>query len=240
MKKYLLFFLLLITAGATAQRSFRFGVSFGTIANSSEFVSGMEQANALFDHTDHGSGYIAFMFEKDLCDRFSLETGLSFTELGFTYSMAKDYSLRKPLDRRNILALGNCIGQVPLFLNYKTKLNCSNNRWFLGAGPQLMYSTENFDKTSSAEINEEGVTTTSDLSQHYTMNSFAAVSLAGQFGIEHVYKKGSRLRWTFLCNHGFSELGFSEVNYVVNGTSYTHNFSNSGSYAGFNVSWFFK
>jgi hypothetical protein len=240
MKNVIAALLLLISTSLFAQKTYHFGISFGTVGNSSSFASGMEEANALFDQADHGAGLISFTFEKDICERFSVETGLSFTELGFTYSLRKNYSLKRPSEKGEQLMAGNCIGQLPLFFNYRTKLNCSNNRWIIGIGPQLMYATESFDKSSSTELTREGVKTGEELSQHSVMASFAAVSLAGHAGIEHVFKKGSKLRWSVIINHGFSELGYSTVNYTVNNTAYTHTFSNSGSYAGCAVSWFFR
>lgn len=231
---------LLTSLSLSAQRTFHYGISLGVVSNSSKFASGMEEANAIFNHSDHGAGVISFNFEKDIDERFSVQAALSFTELGYTYSLEKNYSLKRPFEKYTEVAPGNCIGQIPVFINYRTKLNCRNNRWFIGAGPQLMYSGDDYENTTESAASTEGSTSMDKLTARSTMNSFATISLAGQAGIEHLFEKGYRLRWAFIVNHGFSELGYSDVEYSVKGTTYTHTFTNSGRYAGFYVSWYFR
>lgn len=200
----------------------------------------MEEADAVFNHNEHGAGLIAFTLSRELGQHFSVQGAFSFTEVGFNYALSRNYSLLNPDSRYLSSSVGNCIGTVPILFNYHTKYNCNNWRWFAGIGPELVYSAENFNKVQGSDYTEEGITSGDELVQNTSMPSFATINLGFQFGIEKLYRKGGMLRFGFTGSKGFSEIGYSDVEYTVNGRFYSHSFSNDGSYAGMFVSWFFR
>lgn len=239
MKTAVSLILILFATTAFAQNKLRLGIGLGSVANKSYYVSGNETASALFTNHDLGAGLISFIANKEIGKRFSIQGSLSFTEIGFHYSLSKNYSLLNPESKFNNVKAANCIGTIPVLFNIHSNLNCRNWRWVAGIGPELLYSFEDFNATVEGSDNKEDVVNSS-MSQKAMIPAFTAFNLIWQVSREKQLKKGGLFRIGIVASHGFSELGFSTVEYNVDGSAYSHSFSTKGSYAGLNINWLFR
>jgi hypothetical protein len=243
MKKIFLI-LLLITcySAANSQSRWSIGAEMGAGANISEFSGGMSDANALFTNPVHPIGLIAVYARYKIHERWSFQTGFNFSQIGFTYMLAQDYSLLKPYEHYGILETGTCISRIPVLIVYNSKLNCRNTRLIIGAGFTLQgidnnWKSETFNEIKGEEMNNSKVT---EMSEETHALSTASGSFAWLIGAEKVFGKGSMLRFTFEGNHGFSPVATSTVRYVANDQNYEHTFTNYASFFSFGVSYFFK
>src|SRR6185295_11163497 len=125
MKKLLLLAaLFLIVTGSFAQNRWSIGLQLAAVANVSTWSGDMSDANALFTHAPYGGGQFGMYARYRLSNRWSLQAGLDGTRIGFTYALAKNYSLLDERNHYNVLATGAGITRLPLMAIYNSKLNC--------------------------------------------------------------------------------------------------------------------
>ncbi|MGZ3894835.1 MAG: outer membrane beta-barrel protein [Bacteroidia bacterium] len=236
---------LVITASASAQSGWRVGVTLGSFGNRSVYSGGDLTANALFTHQKYNSGMLGVLFRKELCSHMSIQTGINFSNLGFNYGMARDYSLTQPKSHymQNQVNIGTTT--IPATLIWTFKPNCKNVRWFVGQGFSLVAGGGSSDKSKSTEASKSeaanlGITSGGNMTQSVSASSFLTMNAHLMFGVEKIYKRGTMLSLACWFNKGFSPLATSTVTYNVNGQDYTHKFTNFDNYAGLTLSYYFK
>jgi len=236
MKKYVLLaaFTSLIFA-ASAQSRWNIGVHTGCITNISKFESGDEEANALFNNNQYHSFSLGVDFRYRISPKFSLVSGLSFTEFGFSYGMAKDYSLLEPRMNDEDITASTCITSLPAILVMNTPTNCRNNRFIFGAGFVVRGIDEQWENTNTHEVTAYEASNSKSTMMTSQTNSSSGVSPAATWliGMEKVLKKGNTLSFTFQGTQGFTTIAESTVNYTASNKNYTHTFINRGSFVSF-------
>jgi hypothetical protein len=250
MKKILLVAAIITMAQiANSQNRWSIGVMLGAGVNVSELSGGSENANALFSNAPHKTGGLGVYARYKLCDHLSLQSGYDFSEIGFTYLFAKNYSLKKgEKDHFNEMKTSTCISRMPVMMIYSSKLNCRNLRFIAGSGFALNVVDKNWKseyRTSPLEcptgMSEEQIRSYISDAKSYEAHSTTGgnASFTWLFGTEKVFKKGSMLNITLQGNFGFSPLATSTIQYNADGTSYRHTFTNKGSYCSLGFSYFF-
>lgn len=243
MKKYVLLTLVLTTLflNTNAQSNWNIGLQWSGYGNYSTYSGGMTEASALFSNNVFGSAQLGVLLRYKLSDHWNLQSGFNFSEIGFSYWLANDYSLLDPMEHFSQLRTGTCLSQVPVMAIYNSKLNCKNVRFIAGVGLAINFIDNNWVSYSSASSKEEGVLVVPDVEM--TMQASAQTTTSGSFtwmiGAEKVFKRGNMLSFTFNFNHGFADIANSTVNYSVDGKNYTHSFVNNGSWAGLGLTYYF-
>ncbi|MEP7170589.1 MAG: hypothetical protein ABI855_14560, partial [Bacteroidota bacterium] len=103
------------------QNRWSIGVMLGGGVNVSKFSGGMENANAFFSNAPHRTGQIGVYARYKICERFSLQSGYDFSEIGFTYLFAKNYSLKKnEKDHFDVMKTSTCISRMPVMMIYNS------------------------------------------------------------------------------------------------------------------------
>jgi hypothetical protein len=222
--------------------SWRLGVHLTSINNPSYYSGGSAEANALFNQRDFGSGALGVTWRYFYNEHWSLQSGLAFGSLGFEFSMAKDYSLMNKGSQYAVNRAGFGTAQIPLTVLYDFKPNCNNVRFFVGAGISVLSRTNTTEQTVNKEPNGETPVSASVLYLNQTVNSGKSTSLTGQFmfGVEKNLKHGGMLQLGLLFNKGTNDIASTTVNYNVNNTAYSHNFTNRGDYWGLTLGYYFK
>lgn len=243
MKKSLLILIISVFAvSVNAQNKWNIGIQLGATGNHSEFSSGMSDANALFSNTSYGTGQIGFLARRGVSNHFSLQSGLTFSSIGFTYSIAEDYSLLKADEcHGNQVSVGTCITRVPVSLIYNSNLNCKNIRFIAGVGFAVGFIDNKWDTEDmkNVEGGELGNTSSSVMSAEVRSTNTASGSFTTMLGVEKVFSRGNMLSLTFEGNWGFNKIAESTVKYTVDNKNYNHTFSNSGSYCGIALTYYF-
>ncbi len=234
MKKLFTFILLLLATGSiNAQSRWNVGIQTGCVTNLSRFESGNEEANALFSNNPYKSALLGVNFRYKISEKFAFQSGFHFTEFGFDYGMAKNYSLLKPEKRNSDINTSTCISSIPAMVIMSTPVNCNNVRFIFGAGVSIRGIDTKWKSESEAEITpSEGANakTTYMTAESKTVN---AISPAGTWliGIEKMLAKGNSFVFSFQGTQGFSTIAESTVHYTASNQDYTHTFINRGSYA---------
>lgn len=239
MKKAILLATVIFSTGfLQAQRTWSLGISAASYGNYSYYSGGSANANARFHHNLHESGGIGFVARKAFNDHWSFQTGLGFSSIGFDFAIAQNYSLLNKTGQ----FVGNSVSSatviIPASIVYNTKLNCRNWRWFIGGGFSAVMSGKTIDTHKESTMPDDN--TAVILDQTYHSGAFTALNGHLIGGIEKVFKNNSILSWGLKFNGGTSVLATTTVNYTLDGTNYTHNFTNRGSYGGMYVSYFFR
>ncbi len=236
MKNKLLILILLVSAGTlNAQSNWNLGIQTGCVTNISKFYSGNEEANALFTNNQYKSLQLGLIARYKINDKFSIQSGLNFTEFGFSYGMAKNYSLKDPFERSSDISSSTCITSLPAMFVLNTPKNCSNVRFIFGLGFAVRGIDGQWNNQDQAEIPaNEGANskTTMMTSESRTVNELSGAA-TWMIGLEKVLRKGNSMSFTFQGNQGFSTIAESTVSYTANNQFYTHTFINRGSYATF-------
>lgn len=243
MKKLLLTAFVLISSViiTSAQSRWNIGLETGCVTNVSKYESGNETANALFSNNPHHTGRFAVNFRYKLSDKFSLQTGFDFTEFGFDYALAKDYSLLKPFERSNDISATTCITSVPVMAVINTPLNCTQKRWIFGLGAVVRgvdqkWQNEDFDEVPVSEAGNSKVTYMYSETQS---TSSVSAAVTWMIGMEKVLKGGNSFTFTYRGTQGLGTIAESTVNYSVNDKNYTHTFINRGSFVSFAIGYNF-
>jgi|SRR6185436_6985131 len=246
MKKILLTAIMFaMVAASNGQSRWSMGVMLGGGANISKFSGGSETADALFSNAPHRTGLLGVYARYKICDHMSFQSGYDFSEIGFTYLFAKDYSLKKgECDHFNTIKSRTCVSRMPLMILFTSKPNCRNLRFIAGHGIAVNVIDKNWKSESSGDRGDEILATeeTARLvsrSEEVHATHAANASFTWLFGTEKVFKKGGSLSITLQGNLGFTPLAKSTVQYVADGTKYDHTFTNYGSYCSFGLTYFF-
>ena len=243
MKKIILLSVLVISSTlVSAQSSWRMGLSLSAIGNGSSFSGGMHEANARFHHNELGTGVWSLSFRKSINPHFSWQTGLQFSNIGFNYAIAEDYSLMNKHAHYTNNQLSVSTVALPVSLIYHFNPNCKNFRWYVGGGLSLLgVGTPKTTTQNTSPTNEANVNPAADyLNQTIEVRSNATINGHLVGGVDKIFKSGRILSLGVVFNGGVTELMRSTVNYSLNNQSYNHTFSNFGNYAGLQLSYYFK
>ncbi len=236
MKNRLLLLILMVSSGSLqAQSNWNLGIQTGCVTNLSIYDSGNEEANALFTNNQYKSMQLGIIARYKISEKFSIQSGMNFTEFGFSYGMAKNYSLKKPFERSSDISSSTCITSLPAMFVLNTPKNCSNVRFIFGLGLAVRGIDAQWDNQDQAEIPaNEGANskTTMMTAESRTVNELSGAA-TWMIGMEKVLRKGNTMSFTFQGNQGFSTIAESTVSYTANDQFYTHTFINRGSYATF-------
>ncbi len=242
MKKLLLLpIFVLLCATLSAQTRWNMGIGLGGTTNCVQFDSGDEMANALFRANYFSSGSLNISFSYKLNEKFSLQSGMDFTEFGFSYSFLKDYSLKDEWMCEPDISASTCITSLPLMFVARTPKTCWNMRFVFGAGFAVRFIDEQWDMTESEDvtISESGVSkTTQVLESAHTVNSVSP-AFTWMMGMEKVFRRENSIGFYFKGNQGFNTIAESTVDYRVDGKAYTHTFINRGSFVNFSIAYNF-
>lgn len=231
-----------IAVGANAQSRWSVGVQTGCMTNVAKFSSGDEEANALFSNNHFKSAQVGVNFRYSISDRFSFQSGFQFTEIGFSYSMAKDYSLVDFQRPENDLRSSTCITSIPAMMVMQTPFNCLNSRFIFGLGGSVKFMDNKWDTEKQSEVTaEEGNNTgITYLTHESRTKAGVSPSINWMIGIEKVLLKGNILRFSFQASQGLTTVAESDVNYMASNKNYHHTFINRGSTASFSLGYFFQ
>lgn len=243
MKKIVTLAVIILTIGsAQAQSNWNIGLETGGVTNIAKFESGNEEANALFSNNPYQYGMFGINFRYKINNKFSVQSGLNFTELGFNYGMAKNYSLLKPESRNSDINTSTGVVSVPALFILNTPVNCSNVRFIFGAGISVRAINNKWDTENEAEIPaNEGANakTTYMTAESRTVNGVSP-AVTWKMGIEKMLSKGNSFSFTFQGTQGFSTIAESTVNYTAGNQEYSHTFINRGSFATMAVAYNFS
>jgi hypothetical protein len=221
----------------------QYGFSVLGGSNYAQLTGGTDQAHASFYKHNFGTGAFNFNIRYFFDEKWSLQSGLGFTSIGFEYGLAKNYSLIK--NDHFIKNTSNInVSQIPLLGIYNFKPDCKNKSWVLGAGLNFMFSSKNINSIllPQESKNESNVfPQISNFSQTLTSNKFSTTNLLFMVGREKTFNKGNRLSVNITWNIGLAgDIAQSKVNYTMDGVDYEHIFSNQGHYAGLSISYLFS
>jgi len=221
----------------------QYGLSFLGGSNYTELTGGSDIAHASFYKNNFGTGAFNFNARYFFDERWSLQTGIGFTNIGFDIGFAQNYSLIKNNHFVNSTASIN-VTQIPLMAIYNFRPDCKNKSWVLGAGFNFMFSDKAINKTiyPNQSKNESNVLPlVSNYTQTVIANKFSTTNLQLMVGREKKFNKGNRLSVNLVWNIGLAgNIADSKVNYTIDGTNYEHIFSNQGHYSGLSVSYLFS
>src|SRR5205085_8392825 len=126
------------------------------------------EANALFTNEPFQSVRLAVNARYRINSWMSLQSGFNFTEFGFTYALAENYSLLKPENRLAKLNTSTCISQVPALVIINTPVDCHQLRWIFGAGVMAAGIDDKWESETNTEIKttENAKTTNTYMSEH--------------------------------------------------------------------------
>jgi hypothetical protein len=220
-----------------------YGLSVLGGTNYTQLSGGSDFAHANFYKHNFGTGAFNFNARYFIDERWSIQSGLGFTNIGFEIGFAQNYSLVKNDHFINSTSSIN-VTQVPLMAIYNFKPDCKNKSWVVGAGFNFMFSNKNVNTTvyPTQSKNETNlIPQLSNFSQTVTAGKFSTTNLQLMVGREKKFNKGNRLSVNIVWNIGLAgDIAQSKVNYTLDGTDYEHIFSNQGHYAGLSVSYLFS
>jgi hypothetical protein len=245
MKKYSLAFLLFFVINIQAQnKPWTVGLNFSAIRNNSTYIGGMSEAHARFDQNNFATGSLNILFQKQYSQNWFLQTGFGFTEIGFESVISNNYSFYNLENRFTALRTSISVIELPLNVIYKFNSDCKNKRWYLGLGAKWVFNGEstNVTKPDKKSINEDlpKVSNDANLVQHVNANTISTITTNFIVGREKLRKNGHIIGLGFIYNQGYNSIAKADVSYLLDGISYTHTFSNKGSYCGLYFQYFFN
>jgi hypothetical protein len=243
MKKLLsILVLATLTTSLSAQSKWNIGISTGCVTNVAKFDGGDEQANALFSNNPYKSNNIAVNFRYKICDRLSFQSGMGITRIGFSYSIAEDYSLLKPFSCKDDIHSQTVMTEIPAMLVLNTPVNCNNVRFIFGAGFAVRGIDNSWDNQAQGEIQSYEASNTENtfITSQSRTTTFISPAATWMIGMERVMKRGNTLSFTFRGNQGFTTVMKSNVDYTVNNKDYSHSFINRGSFVTFSLAYNFS
>lgn len=229
------------TVVLNAQSKWNVGVETGCVTNIAKFDSGDETANALFNSSPHHSIRLAVNFRYKISEKFSIQTGLDFTEFGFDYGLSKDYSLLKPFERSDDISAATCISSIPVMAIINTPINCTNKRFIFGLGVVARGIDQSWESTKIDEISidESGNNEVTYMTANTGTTSTLSGAVTWMIGMEKMLKSGNSLTFTYKGTQGLGTIAKSTVNYTVNDQNYEHTFINRGSFVSFSIGYNF-
>ncbi len=242
MKNYLILLALVLSTAANAQSKWNMSLGTGAVTNISKFDSGDENANGLFTSNPIQSHNLSLNFRYRICDRLSFQSGLTFAKTGFSYSIAEDYSLLKPMCNKDDINTTSYISSIPVMLVLNTPPNCNNVRFIFGAGAAVRGVDNSWESESRGEIKSYEAANTADtyITASSQTRSTVSPALTWMIGMEKLLRKGNSLSFTFQGNQGLSTISESTVSYTVANQDYTHTFINRGSFVALSLAYNFS
>lgn len=241
MKSKFLIVALFVVAFSSAQenQTLRMGVQFGLAGNKSKFTGGMSDADARFVYSGFGAGALSWILRYDYNERWKIESGFCFSNLGFEYKILQDYSFLKPRKGNNFSKSSVGTFEIPVMVSYKFKPNCRNAKWFVGAGFANVFVGKNV-KLEQAVNTEDLPMGSSGIENKTTVNSGLYFHPRFTIGRERTLKNGHMISAAMIWNFGSSVIANSKVEYQNDSKSYNHEFTNRGNFVGFRFTYFFK
>jgi hypothetical protein len=230
-----------ITFSSFAQSNWSMGIQLASVGNDAVYSGGMSGADARFHQNPFNGGSLAFIFRYKISDRWTMQTGLGFTELGFSYAIANNYSLLRRSEHFTFNNSNVCVSEVPAMALYTFKPNCRSWRYFAGIGGKLVINSGETTMDITTHPDESvGVTGNTFIEQHMHADAFISPCGTFTFGIEKLMKRGNIFSISLVANKGFMEITNSTVRYDLDGTTYEHSFTNYGDYCGLALAYHFK
>jgi hypothetical protein len=245
MKKIILLSVIVLMAYQVQafKSSMQYGLSVFGGTNYTQLTGGSDLAHAGFYKHNFGTGAFNFNARYFIDERWSLQSGIGFTSIGFDIGFAKNYSLVKN-DHFIKSAVNIDVTQIPLMGIYNFKPDCKNKSWVVGAGFNFMFSDKTVNSTVYPNLSKNetySIPQLTNFSQTVTAGKFSTTNLQLMVGREKKFNKGNRLSVNAIWNIGLAgNIAQSKVNYTIDGTDYEHIFSNQGHYAGLSVSYLFS
>lgn len=235
--------LLLISQVSAFNNKMQYGFSIMGGSNYSTLTGGTDLAHANFYKHNLGIGALNFNARYFIDDKWSIQSGIGFTSIGFEIGFAKNYSLVK--NDHYIESKANIeVTQIPVMALYNFKSDCKNKSWVIGAGFNFMFASKAVNKTlyPNQTKNENVVLPElSNLSQTINAGKFTTSNVQLMIGREKKFNKGNRISLNLIWNIGLTgDIAESSVNYTIDGNHYEHIFSNQGHYTGLTVSYLFS
>lgn len=221
----------------------QYGISMLGGTNYAQLSGGSDVAHAGFYKNNYGTGSLNFQARYFINEKWSVQSGIGFTSIGFDIGFAKNYSLVKN-DHFIKSSASIEVTQIPLMAIYNFKPDCKNKLWVAGAGFNFMFSGKNVNTVmypTQSKNETYLMPQLTNYSQTITSGKFSTTNLQLMVGREKKFNKGNRLSLNFIWNIGLAgNIAQSKVNYTLDGTDYEHVFSNQGHYAGLSISYLFS
>lgn len=241
MKKSLIVLLsaLAITAVSQEKPEWRIGIYLGSHGNGAKYSEGMSNANARFHQNKFGSGELGVNFRYDFDKHWMVTTGLGFRSVGFDYGIAENYSLLNKNKRFTGIKSEFGVIDIPAMVFYKFNPNCKGSRWLVGAGlAHTIVGDRIIDKNASQA--SDGGSSVNYISSTSTTKGGIYWNFRWSVGREKTFKNKTILNASVVFNYGFNQFAKSTVNYTIDNETYTHTFTNSGSFIGVRLTYLFK
>lgn len=241
MKKSLivLFGAVTILAHAQENKTWRIGIQLGNAGNKSAYTGGTSTANSRFEKEKWGSGAFGINARHDFDRRWMITAGIGVHSIGFGYSIAQNYSLMRPDSRKQSIKSDFGVIEMPTMVFYKFNPNCKNAKWLVGAGfSEDLVGKQTLNK--SLTETSDGGHSTDYISSTSSTKGGIYWNFRWSVAREKTFKNNSILNAAVLFNVGMNQVATSTVNYTIDNQTYTHEFSNKGSFVGLRLTYFFK
>lgn len=241
MKNIFIILLVIHTISGFAQsKEWRIGIQFGMHGSQSVYSGGMADAHARFSSNSFAAPSLDISARYDLNEKWMFLSGLGFSQTGFDFAIAENYSLLGKERKYTSIRSSIPLVQIPMIAAYKTNLNCRNIRYFIGCGLVLNFTGDSITNSYTVTGNEVTMPDTSYLNSIVSNKKQTTIDPRFVAGCEKLFKKGGILSISFLAHFGTQQLMHATVNYTIDGTRYWHEFKNNGMYCGIVFSYFFK
>ena len=229
-------------SGMHAQTGWNIGIQPGPTTNLSLFDKGDEEANALFGNNMFHGGQISLLSKYHFTERKAIETGVILSQFGFSYSLSKNYSLKKAFERNEEIKTEIGMFTIPAMAVIHTRRNCSNVRFVFGIGAAMQFIENMKDESryTSTKTDETGNSRTSVLTANTSTTEQVSGSLIWKIGIEKLLKRGGALTFTYTGNQGLNKVAQSDVTYTIDGNEYRHQFINRASFVNVAIGYQFR
>lgn len=225
------------------KKNIQYGLSVFGGSNYAQLTGGSDLAHAGFYKHNFGTGAFNFNMRYFIDEKWSLQSGIGFTSVGFEIGFAKNYSLVKN-DHFIKSTTSVNVTQIPLMAIYNFKPDCKNKSWLVGAGFNFMFSDKAVNTTEYPTQSKSETVVMPQLtnfSQTMTAGKFSTTNLQLMVGREKKFNKGNRLSLNVIWNIGLvGNIAQSKVNYSIDGADFEHIFSNQGHYAGISLNYLFS
>jgi hypothetical protein len=225
-----------------SQSGWNIGIQPGPSTNLSIFGNGNEEASALFGNNMFHGGQISVLSKYHFTEKKAIETGIILSQFGFSYTMSKNYSLKKAFERNEEIKTEIGLITIPVMAVIHTRRNCSNVRFVfgIGAAAQFIENISDESRYSSTKTDEDGNSRTSVLTANTSTTEQLSGSLIWKIGIEKLLKRGGALTFTYTGNQGLNKVAESDVTYNIDGNEYRHQFINRASFVNLAIGYQFR
>lgn len=235
-------FLMMSASHIQAQSGWNIGIQPGPTTNLSIFDKGDEEASALFGNNMFHGGQISLLSKYHFTEKKAIETGIIFSQFGFSYGLSKNYSLKKAFERNEEIKTEIGLITIPAMAVIHTRRNCSNVRFVFGIGAAVQFIENIRDESryASTKADEDGNARTSVLTANTSTTEQMSGSLIWKIGIEKMLKRGGALTFTYTGNQGLNKVAESNVTYNIDGNEYRHQFINRASFVNVAIGYQFR